>query len=607
MRDFLAIIACLAVLGSGHGPDTTFKSSNRWSSSCVDLEKHTGKVSIRFNLIPQANNIDGVMAFTKKSINADSFRDFPVLVRMNTSSFFEARDGNRYKADNPVTYQAGIPYYWVVKISIDLQAKRYDVGIVLPGSDEFQVVLAENYAFRSDGPSKVNDIGQMCLKTPQGTKPGLFKVTRLLTSSASTARLTSAPKWDCLKLSGQKGVVHVDYDVTPNRDYINGVVGLTDSSISPSKYSDFPMSIRMYTNSMFEARYRSIYTTNHKACPYEAGKTYTIKVNADLKRRRYNVTVSRDTGTRLISCMIASNYKFRTDGPPMNDLGLLCLRTPSGTPAGDFEVSNIHWCSDFAQPKYNAPPECIRDVYIRQTGPTGMCHPEGESGVAAADSGKYVKSLRLCCSTPYQFNSKISLRNYGPDAAPASVRFFLSDDNFYDQASAGDDKLLGTVTAVVPSQGTEDFVLPYEMDWESPEQARYIIAVWQATCNGTSGGPYRWKAIGKVRKGKPRIPGKIQAQDYTRAYDKTPDSNDGQNSSCYRGDGVDMIDLTNESGDCAVNRIWAGEWLEYDVYAKETGFYTVNLRVAGKTPNKWFHVELDGLDVTGKVSVPTKG
>jgi len=105
----------------------------------------------------------------------------------------------------------------------------------------------------------------------------------------------------------------------------------------------------------------------------------------------------------------------------------------------------------------------------------------------------------------------------------------------------------------------------------------------------------------------PTIPGKIQAQDYDRAYDMTPDSNDGGSSSCYRGDGVDMIDVENESGTCAVGYAMSGEWLEYDVQATETGFYKVDLRVAGEEPDHWFHVELDGLDVTGKVNVPTNG
>lgn len=50
------------------------------------------------------------------------------------------------------------------------------------------------------------------------------------------------------------------------------------------------------------------------------------------------------------------------------------------------------------------------------------------------------------------------------------------------------------------------------------------------------------------------------------------------------------------------------EWLQYDVNFATAGFYSVTFRTASNSTNpKFAHLEVDGLDVTGKVTFPDMG
>ena len=56
-----------------------------------------------------------------------------------------------------------------------------------------------------------------------------------------------------------------------------------------------------------------------------------------------------------------------------------------------------------------------------------------------------------------------------------------------------------------------------------------------------------------------------------------------------------------------VNNIQTGEWLEYTINVATAGTYTIELKVSSELTNSRFHVEIDGVDVTGPVPVPNTG
>ena len=106
------------------------------------------------------------------------------------------------------------------------------------------------------------------------------------------------------------------------------------------------------------------------------------------------------------------------------------------------------------------------------------------------------------------------------------------------------------------------------------------------------------------------IPGVIEAENYDTggegaAYHETTTGNTG---AVYRNDDVDIQSVTDTGGGYSVCNITKGEWLEYSVFIPTPGFYTLDIRVA-RLPvgNSSLHVECDGNDITGLMSVPSTG
>ncbi len=107
------------------------------------------------------------------------------------------------------------------------------------------------------------------------------------------------------------------------------------------------------------------------------------------------------------------------------------------------------------------------------------------------------------------------------------------------------------------------------------------------------------------------IPGTIEAEDFDFGgegiayHDNTPGNQDGQ----YRlNEDVDIIvSADSAGGGYVVNIFETGEWLGYTVNVSTRGNYYVELRAVTNSgfPNSAFHIEVDGVNVTGTVVLPT--
>lgn len=118
------------------------------------------------------------------------------------------------------------------------------------------------------------------------------------------------------------------------------------------------------------------------------------------------------------------------------------------------------------------------------------------------------------------------------------------------------------------------------------------------TCGGAHG-PYH---------GSPSpIPGTIQAEDFDtggegNAYHDTEPANLGGQ---YRpSEGVDIGTCTDGTSCYTVGWTHAGEWLLYTVAVPTAGNYTLQVRVASAGLGGTFHVELNGVNKTGSMTVP---
>jgi len=105
------------------------------------------------------------------------------------------------------------------------------------------------------------------------------------------------------------------------------------------------------------------------------------------------------------------------------------------------------------------------------------------------------------------------------------------------------------------------------------------------------------------------IPGTIEVENYDAgANGLTFKDNDVANQGkSYRSDAVDIETCSDKTGGYNVGYIGAGEWLEYTVDVAETATYRVVSRVASSNSNKKFHVECDGVNVSGSITVPGTG
>ena len=97
------------------------------------------------------------------------------------------------------------------------------------------------------------------------------------------------------------------------------------------------------------------------------------------------------------------------------------------------------------------------------------------------------------------------------------------------------------------------------------------------------------------------IPGRIQAENFDLggegvAFHDTEATNWGWE---YRNDGVDIEVTTDTGGGYNVGWTTGSEWLEYTVNVATTGYYDVTFRVASASYNSAWHLQVDGVNVTG--------
>jgi len=72
-------------------------------------------------------------------------------------------------------------------------------------------------------------------------------------------------------------------------------------------------------------------------------------------------------------------------------------------------------------------------------------------------------------------------------------------------------------------------------------------------------------------------------------------------------EGVDIKLSSDTGGGYAIGWNEAGEWQQYTVNVISAGTYNLEVRVATPYTGKSLHIEVDGINVTGSLSVPVTG
>ena len=203
--------------------------------------------------------------------------------------------------------------------------------------------------------------------------------------------------------------------------------------------------------------------------------------------------------------------------------------------------------------------------------------------------------------------------------SPASGASFTSPANIVLSANAADAD--GTVSKVDFYNGTTLLstvtTAPYNFTWTNVATGTYSITAKATDNSGASTTsstvnisvttpvivetPYGGTAI--------NLPGKIEAENYDNggegiAYHDVDVANQG---GAYRTDGVDVQATTDVGGGYNVGYIADGEWMKYTVNVTTAGTYNIDFRTAATSASGVLQMEIDGVNVTGSVSIPNTG
>jgi hypothetical protein len=105
------------------------------------------------------------------------------------------------------------------------------------------------------------------------------------------------------------------------------------------------------------------------------------------------------------------------------------------------------------------------------------------------------------------------------------------------------------------------------------------------------------------------LPGKVEAENYDVGGEGIAyhDTSSGNSTGLYRNNSVDIQATTDTGGGFKVKTAVAGEWLKYSVALAAAATLTLAARVSSSGTGGTFHIEVDGVDKTGTLTVPNTG
>ena len=176
----------------------------------------------------------------------------------------------------------------------------------------------------------------------------------------------------------------------------------------------------------------------------------------------------------------------------------------------------------------------------------------------------------------------------------------------------------GAVAEVAFYAGTalvgRDQASPYELTWTNAAvgtHAMTAVATDNYGATSTSAASVIRILPGPVPFGGTAapIPGIVEAENFNEGGEAVGyhDLTLGNTGGKYRQTDVDIQLTTDAGGGHSLGYVDPGEWLAYTVSVAVTTDYTLDARVASAGTGGAFHVEVDGIDVTGPMMVPNTG
>jgi hypothetical protein len=105
------------------------------------------------------------------------------------------------------------------------------------------------------------------------------------------------------------------------------------------------------------------------------------------------------------------------------------------------------------------------------------------------------------------------------------------------------------------------------------------------------------------------LPGVVEAEEFDDGANGSAyqDNSAGNSGGQYRSTDVDIETTFDSDGGYDIGWVFAGEWLNYTVSVAAAGTYDLEFRVASAGNGGTFHLEVNGVNKTGSLTVPNTG
>ena len=158
--------------------------------------------------------------------------------------------------------------------------------------------------------------------------------------------------WDVSPFTPQTGNFTAQWTMTPDGNFMNGVVGLSPSPAGA--YGELAIIVRFNNQGFIDARNGGTYTATN-AVPYAKDVVYQVRTEVDLNTNTYDVYVTPEGGQEQT---VAENFAFRTEQASATELGYYNINTEECQLAvSDFAI----FSSDGSEVPY-APTAAVKPV-----------------------------------------------------------------------------------------------------------------------------------------------------------------------------------------------------------------------------------------------------
>lgn len=163
-----AVVRAIAILAGSVSSDVvaeTFEigeiasSGARWETA--GIPRQTGEFTVSLNVTPGAALADSLVGLSEAQ--AATWTDLAAIVRFSPTGIVDARNGGKYEAVNPLSYQPGVKYQ--ITMTVNVPAKTYSATVGAPGTPP--VVIASGFSFRTEQ-SDVSELNWLAAWTVLG-------------------------------------------------------------------------------------------------------------------------------------------------------------------------------------------------------------------------------------------------------------------------------------------------------------------------------------------------------------------------------------------------------------------------------------------------------